>query len=396
MSIDAERREGPAENKLEIRLRAASVAYPQRGVPEGAWQDNQQRLLSPAAASRRSTRRLLLVAAAVVVTLVIGGGAVLLGGPGGRLAGPPASGSDPFAVAIRDGKPVLLEKVAIGGTITRHEAVLSSMDGKGVSLCDRYVSSGGSAGGCTSREENADQPSVAFDWLSGTMGSGSLRGVLGGVDKRVARVDIWMANGDRVVATLKPAGDGAGDRLFAHTASASSPRPHSLVAYGPDDEVLQSVDLESRFGLGWLTPVSPCTAADPAAGTWPPPGSGTADASIRIGSSTASVGGGSSYDPTCVTLHRSALAGWTFTSADTLVVLVAPPTVTVRLTDPSGTVSELKVAPSTGSPFRGVVFRGLSPAVLKHAQLQARYAGQVLDTVDLGVSSSSSSPAATP
>ena len=355
------------ESPLESRLRATGAAFPQPGVPEGAWQENQRLLLATSGATRGPDRR-LLVAAAVVVALVLGVGAVLFGGTEERLAGPPASDSDPFAADVRDGKPVLLEKLPIDGTETRHEAVFSQVDGKGLSLCDRYVSSGGSAGGCTPRELGADKTSVAFDWLSGTEGSGSIRGVLGGVDGRVVTVNIWMDNGDRVLADLKPNGP-AGTTLFAFTVPASGPRPQRLVAYGASSgrTVLQSVDLGTDFGPQWLRPVSACANAG-GIGQWPQ--AGATGVTVSWGSGDALITTDTAL-PVCVEpLRPTALVGWSSIGTH-LVVLTAPETALVQLVVQGKVVDEAMASPSKGSSLRAAVFTGVTRKTMAAGELVA-------------------------
>ena len=142
----------------------------------------------------------------------------------------PGSGGDPFGDSVVLGPPVDVETGTINGVETTHQAVLSDQTGKGPSLCDRYVTANNEVGSCTSREPDADKAAVAFDWLTGTSGSGGIRGVLAGVDSRVMKVQIWMDNGDMVPAILKP-GTWEGTKLFAITVPADGPRPQLLVAF---------------------------------------------------------------------------------------------------------------------------------------------------------------------
>jgi hypothetical protein len=228
---------------VERDLRAAARAFDDVPVSSDAWQRNQLRL----AANRGRRGRTLLAVAAALVLVVAVGALVLGGGNGGKRTLPGGSGGgDPFGDSVVLGPPVDVETVTIDGVETTHQAVLSDQTGKGPNLCDRYLSGTGANGGCSSREANADNPDVAFDWLTATTGGGDIRGVLAGVDSRVSQVRIWMSNGDQTLARLKPAG-WEGTQIFGLTVPADGPRPQRLVAYGRPG-VLQTVDLASLGG----------------------------------------------------------------------------------------------------------------------------------------------------
>jgi hypothetical protein len=232
---------------VERDLLAAARAFDDVPVSADAWQQNQQRL----ATDRGHRGRILLAVAAGLVLVVAVGALVLGGGNGGKRTLPGGSGGgDPFGDSVVLGPPVDVETVTVDGVETTHQAVLSDQTGKGPNLCDRYVSGTGANGGCSSRDPNADDPDVAFDWLTATTGGGDIRGVLAGVDSRVSQVRIWMSNGDQTLARLKPAG-WEGAQIFGLTVPADGPRPQRLVAYGRPG-VLQTVDLASLLGAGWL------------------------------------------------------------------------------------------------------------------------------------------------
>jgi hypothetical protein len=234
--------------QLERDLRAAGRVFDDVTVSGDAWQQNQQRL----AADRGHRGRILLAVAAGLVLVVAVGALVLGGGTGGKRTLPGDGGGDPFGDSVVLGPPVDVETLTIDGVETTHQAVLSDQTGKGPNLCDRYVSGTGANGGCSSRDANADDPDVAFDWLTATTGGGDIRGVLAGVDSRVMKVQIWMDNGDMTLADLKPGG-WEGTNLFALTVPADGPRPQRLVAYSDaSGTVLQALDLGDRFGADWL------------------------------------------------------------------------------------------------------------------------------------------------
>jgi hypothetical protein len=241
---------------VERDLRAAARAFDDVPVSADAWQQNQQRLV----ADRGHRGRNLLAVAAGLVLVIAVGGLLLGGGNGGKRTLPGGSdGGDPFGDSVVLGPPVDVETVTINGVETTHRAVLSDQTGKGPNLCDRYVTDTGASGGCSSRDPNADDPDVAFDWLTATTGGGNIRGVLAGVDSRVSQVRIWMSNGDQTLARLKPAG-WEGTQIFGLTVPADGPRPQRLVAYGRPG-VVQTVDLTSLVGPGWLPPDNVCDRA---------------------------------------------------------------------------------------------------------------------------------------
>lgn len=377
MSLDLDR--------LEQDLRRAADSFPVAPLPDRAWQENLRRLESArVGGARRRRQRLLAVSAAIVLVALVGGGLALSGGPSGRV--PASGGDDWFAPENLLGPVVTVETLSLGGVPTKHEAALSDTTGKGPSLCDRYVSSGGSAGGCTSRDPKADDPAVAFDFLTGTSGSGNLRGVLGAVDSRVNHVQVWMANGDMTVAALEPAG-WEGTRIFGLTVAASRPRPVWLAAYADaSGTVLQSVNLADRFGTSWLPRGgSGCTGT--ATGSWPQPGTGsTGGVRVALWSASAFVTFSSpssdSSGSTCVALKPRSLAG-ALDVAGHVVVVTGPAVVTVELRSSSGATvagSSRKVSPSDRSPFQVADLPEPAPGSYRLVALDGQ--GQVLDQAD--------------
>ena len=251
-----------SHDQLERDLRAALRSVDHAPVSGDAWQQNQRRL----AASPSRLRLPLLLAAAAVVLVVLLVGGLLAVVTDGSDSGTPASGDgssdssssadsssdDVFADENLLGPIMEVERLTVGGEQAVHEAALSDTSGKGPSLCDRVVTVSSESGGCTSREPDADEPTVAIDWLTGSMGNGNRRGVLAGVDKRVMKVQVWMDNGDIVLADLKPTG-WESSKLFGLTVPADGPRPQRLVAYSDAlGTVLQAVDLVEQFGDEWL------------------------------------------------------------------------------------------------------------------------------------------------
>ena len=239
------------EDRLRSALRAEAEGL--RLSPD-PWHENQLRVA--AAASGRS-RRVLTVAAVTLAAATLAGGVALLGGGGAGDA--PASGTgDPFTTEYLLGPPVEAETLTIDGQETVHTIALSDMTGEGPNLCDQYetVSTTGAgssgSGGCTTRDTTADDDDVAFDWLTGTEGNGTIRGVTAGVDSRVAKVQIWMDNGDMVLATLHPTGWDDTRMFTLTTQPPDAPTAQRLVAFNSSDNVLQAVDLRAQFGESWI------------------------------------------------------------------------------------------------------------------------------------------------
>jgi hypothetical protein len=330
--------------QLERDLRAAARAFDDVPVSGDAWQQNQQRL---AAGRGRQGRTLLAVAAGLV--LVVAVGALLLGGSPGGNRTMPAGGGDPFGDSVVLGPPVDVETLTIGGVETTHQAVLSDQTGKGPNLCDRYGTDAGASGGCSSRDPNADDPGVAFDWLTATVGGGDIRGVLAGVDMRVMAVQIWMSNGRMTAATLLPAG-WEGTQIVGLTLPADGPRPQRLVAYGDAGRVLQSIDLPSRLGQSWLGGASRCATADPQ----PLVNTGGLPAVTITATHLGVFTNGRGTPDQCIPLGSS-LQG--FRSGRDLVLIVPPEVLGVRL-EQSGSRTN---SGNSGSPaeLRGVIWRVL-------------------------------------
>jgi hypothetical protein len=368
--------------QLERDLRAAARAFDDLPVAGDAWQQNQQRL----AADRGRRSRALLVVAAALVLVVAVGALVLSGGNGGRQT-MPGNGGDPFGDSVVLGPPVDVETVTVNGEQMTHQAVLSDQTGKGPSLCDRYGTDAGGSGGCSSRDPSADDPDVAFDWLTATTGGGDIRGVLAGVDSRVMKVQIWMDNGDMVPAILKP-GTWEGTKLFALTVPSDGPHPQLLVAFADaTGRVLQSVDLADRLGTGWLPPGGKHCAGS-AAGTWPQPGSGDpGGVSVALWSSSAEVtvvAGSDTVGTTCLGLRSGALAG-SVSLGGHLVVVAGPGVVTVELRTTSGATvpgSSRKVAPTTRSPFQVADLPEPPSGGVGYRIVALDVTGQVVDRTD--------------
>ena len=323
-----------SHDQLERDLRAALRSVDHLPVSGDAWQQNQRRL---AESRRRRGSRLLMAAAAVVVVLLVGGlvAVVTRGGDGATPANgdhdsrggtsDSMSSNEVFAEGNLLGPIVELERVTVGGETAVREAALTDTSGKGPSLCDRVVTTRTETGSCSSREPSADKPTVAFDWLTSVLGDGTT-GVLGGVDDRVVKVQIWLDNGDMTLADLKPSG-WEDTKLFALTVPADGPRPQRLVAYSDfSGTVLQAVDLAAAFGDS-QPPQGEKACAGAVAATWHKPGSAdTGDLSVvlRSGSVEVTLAESDTVGSTCLGLSPGPLAGWTTFNGRIVVAVVAP------------------------------------------------------------------------
>ncbi len=330
-----------SHDQLERDLRAALRSVDHVPVSRDAWQQNQRRLRE--SGSRRG-HWVLAAAAVVLVVLLVGG---LLAALNGRSdSGTPANGRDDgtsdsmssddmFAEENLLGPIVELETLQVGGDTAVHEAALTDTSGKGPSLCDRLVITRMESGGCGSREPSADKPEVAFDWLTGVHGDGTT-GVLGGVDGRVLKVQVWLDNGDMTLANLKPSG-WEGTKLFALTVPAEGPRPQRLVAYSDaSGTVLQAVDMAAHFGDSYRRAEPDCGNREdaPTLTHLLGPNESTERATVRFGYATANVhvvtGGLGLDSSTCLTLKPGAIAGASV-AGSIAVVVVAPEVSKVRV-----------------------------------------------------------------
>lgn len=358
---------------LERDLRAAGRAFDDVAMSADAWQQNQHRL---AASRSQRTRRWLSVAAAVIVALLIGTVAVFA--DRGPDAGPPAhqGSDDPFATENLLGPVVELETVTINGERAVHEAVLSDSNGTGPSLCDQYLATSSAAGGCTSREPNADDDAIAFDWLSGSGGSGDQHGIVAGVDSRVSTVRVWLDDGEERVLSLEP-GTWQDSLLTGLTLPAHEAVPQRLVAYGHNNEVLQAVDLPDRFGDGWLIERSAC-AGDRIAESVPA-GDVLPNAYLALGTDDARISIRLAQDDNaeaCVErLRAAALSGW-YPGGTLVAVVTAPEVTTVRLIVAGASGSDRvldEVTPKAveGSPWRVAMLRADRQRLVDDAELVA-------------------------
>lgn len=346
--------------RLEQRLRAAVDAVPQRPVPAEAWREHQHRI---AADGRRRASRVLATAAGLVLVLGPVGAATLLGGDGPGTGAAQGGAADPWAPQNVLGEPAVAETLTLGGQETRHELVLTDTDGTGPDLCDRYLTldGGSGAGGCTDRQPDADDPGVAIDWITGTTGSGDIHGVEAAVDARVMKVQVWMSNGDEVLAVLHPTG-WDDTTMFALTIPDTGPTPQRLVAYSDaSGTVLQAVDLGAVFGDDWLPHETACGARTDqvSVSRLLAPDASKESADVDFGFGTASVrivtSEGSTVGTQCLDLSaaRSAVASVT----GTVAVIVTGPEV-ARLRVLGGAVSrDEDTAAVDRSPWRLVVLR---------------------------------------
>jgi len=367
------------EEQLRGDLRAEAEGL--RLSPD-PWQENQRRV--SAAASGRS-RRVLTVAAVALAVATLAAGVALLGG-GGAGDAPAAGTGDPFTTEYLLGAPVEAETLTIDGQQTVHTIALSDMTGEGPNLCDEYESvsaatgdeaSGSSSGGCTTRDPTADDRDVAFDWLTGTEGSGDIRGVTAGVDGRVSKVQIWMDNGDMVLATLHPTG-WDDTRMFALTTQPpDAPTAQRLVAYGRVGNVLQAVDLPTRFGETWLARRSACDGDRVAESV--PNGDVLPNAHVELGTADAQLSIRLAIDDSaeaCLErLHATALAGW-YPSGPLVAVVTAPEVATLRLIVAGGSggdtvLDEVTPEAVSGSPWRVGIMRVDKQSLLDNAELLA-------------------------
>ena len=351
-------------DQLERRLQAARRPFDEVRIAPDAWQENQRRL----AVARVSRTSRWLTAAAVAVGVLIVGGLLLFVGSEPD-SGPPASGGsgeDPWDVGNLLGPSVVAERLTVDGQELDHEIVLTDTDGNGPMLCDRLVAENFASGSCAAREPGADDPKVAFDWVTGSEGDGDLRGVLAGVDGRAAFVDVWMSDGTRVPAELHPTG-WDDTQMFAYTVPSDGPRPQRLVASGRDGNVLQAVDLPTVFGPTWLAPRSAC-AGDALAETSPDPEL-LPTTVVALGNDDARISelpGSPVSTKICLRdLGASALGAWQPTDV-AIIALVSPEVSAMRLVLP-GAASDREIATARPMALNGALWR-VATLPLENAQ----------------------------
>jgi hypothetical protein len=248
---------------LETRLRRELDAAARDVAPSpDAWQRNQ-RLVEQRRLGRRRTAWALSAAAAVLLVVVTGAG--VLGGNG---TAPPA-GLEPTSDRLAEKTLPGLVEVARIGTGPRRVAVeMVLVEGKTArpDLCVRFTSPADMSIACGGPSEDAADPGVAFDYLSGYEGdsvAGRIRSVDGVVDESVDTVRAWLTDGASMDATLVPIGTD-GLRAFSLPTRVGSPQPVRVAAYGPDGTAIEYVNLATRLGPERFAdePVLGCRADD--------------------------------------------------------------------------------------------------------------------------------------
>jgi len=311
--------------QLEGDLRTARSSFDDVHVSPDAWQQNQRRLV--VAPSPRG--RVLGIAAVLVAVILAGAVVASLTDDGPRRGAPASSGEDAFSDAAVLGPPVELGRRMVDGETVVHEAVLSDLTGDGPMLCDREMAVSSGSEGCADRDPEADDPAVAVDWLTGSQVDGA-HSLVGGVDGRVLKVQVWMDNGDMTLADLKPGG-WEGTQLFGVSVPADGPAPQRLVAYADaSGDVLQSVDLVDRFGVDWLPGVDGgCRDLQPA--TTVRFSDGTTVHASSVDAEVTFRGPGGGTRSVCRTMTGTPVA--LVRAGDALVVVASPEVADVRLDD---------------------------------------------------------------
>lgn len=339
---------------LEQQLREARSAFDGDPVSPDAWQDNQRRVAGSRPARRRHTAGWL--AAATVTGIVAAGLGFSALQDDGPSAVQPASGpqratseAGPFEQDHLLGPPVVYDEADPDTQAVRRLALLDP-DGNGPRLCAEYRLEQSSATSCHAREEDADKGKVAFDWLGGTSGDGSLRALIAGVDQRVDAVEVWLSNGRRQIVETHPSG-WENHRLLAFSRTLDEGVPQRLVAYDADRQVLQAIDLPDEFGgAEWLPTKSACDN-DPVvsvpAGEGPFPRAqvalGTSDVLVEVATTPSASAGG------CLGLEDRPLAA-ALPADGYLVVVTAPEVSLLKIRTGDRTVdAEPTLAP--GAPW---------------------------------------------
>lgn len=249
---------------LERRLRDAADPTVWHDVSPDAWQQNQRRVATD---GRRRNSRLTIIAAAAAAVLVVAGFTWLLRSDHQAMPAHGGYGKTPVPRVTRDGKvhlrggvvalPLLLPRGSGRIELAFTEGGASSLSG----LCQLLVfdepngtsSSGESCGG---QVDGRDNPSRHVDFFS-EGSSGAWLTVAGAVDPAVAKLRVWLADGD--VADLRLVDLGSdGYRGFAFASNGGTQTPVRLAALSSDGALLEAKSLDGMGTEPWLPTQRTC------------------------------------------------------------------------------------------------------------------------------------------
>ena len=265
--------------------------------------------------------------------------------------------------------PVEAETLDLGGQqIVVHEIVLTDTTGDGPELCDRFrpadsaatddATSGG--GGCTPRVETADDDATAVRLAVRHDGTErpQPRARRSGPPGREGQ-DLGHDGGE-TLARLHLTG-WEGTKMLTVTAVGAESPPQRLVAYGRDEQVLESVDLRESLGEDENAGGSTCGNSLP---NQPPPTQTAVGIEVSAGPDEAlvlptdeGIGSGEQCLPLTSTI-QGVTAG-----PDAVVLVVAPEVASVSVRDRSQT--------ETGTDPVADVPRRLPGSIWRYVVVQA-------------------------
>jgi hypothetical protein len=242
---------------LERRLREASDPSVWDDVSPDAWQQNERRVAADRA--RRKGRRVRVISAAAAAVLVIVGSAWLRSDHQAM----PAHGLDgktPVPQVTRDGKVhlqggvVALRPLLPQGT-GRFELAFTAAGASSPSgLCQLLVfddpnGTSSSAESCGGRVAGRDKPNTHVDFFS-EGSSGAWLTLAGAVDPAVAKLRVWLADGDVADLPLVDLGSD-GYRGFAFAGNGGTQAPMRLAALSSGGALLEAKSLDGTGTAPW-------------------------------------------------------------------------------------------------------------------------------------------------
>jgi hypothetical protein len=322
---------------LERRLRDAADSSLWDDVSSDAWQQNQS--LVAADQARHTGRRLSAIAAAVVAVLVIVGSAWF--SRDHISTAPPATGGNRTSVPqVTENQVVHLQ----GGVELYRMEIRNDLTWR-VEIARTAPQSGRPAKVCLLFAEEGKQPTRSESCTKGVaarnddymhidyLGTDAKRGLLwfyGAVDRDVAKLRLWTANGDASELPLKALPGGSGYQGFGFVNTGDFQSPVRLAALAANGELLQTAAINGPDAKPWPVQQSACEDAKRNnfhTGTLP---HGTTLAfshdSVRV-----SVGSGS--PPVCLPLNSLAQVP---VGPRTVLVVIPPEAVGVTLRTPTG------------------------------------------------------------
>jgi hypothetical protein len=351
---------------LERRLREAADATAWDDVSPDAWQQNERRVAADL--RHRHVRRLQLTGIAAAAAVVVALGTVALPRLNGSDA-PPATRNGSVANRTGQGLKGGVEMLRVRQAKGTLSVELSLQPGKGgfVDLCEALVSTGddgtpGTSSGCGGGgPDGGPAKGTHVAYLTGSSGGGADL-VAGTVDPQVEKVRGWTRDHKPLDANLLALNRGS-YRGFAFLGLKAADRPELIDVLGPDEHILEVVDVRQRFGGE--------TCQQPVAAQ--PTATSVAVSGVRVGVAPSGISawvprGDGTYDGSCV---RAALPFPAQQVGDRVIALLPPEVTVYDISLETSVGNKLGTAESTqlaGTAWRIAVFE-LAGGSAKGAQV---------------------------